>query len=262
MSQGPKDYGGLIERNIPFDNSSYTIPRVPDYPFTNVPVPKYQYNKTDDDIAFLNKLYKKMPEFRDIFDKKRIGQPEIELLKQRLQERENIDFEQFILKVLKPDDPYTLEILDKNFPDIISSRERSIDEYAEFLKKLTQIAVRGLETEDDYALLYNIVTGKIALPPGILGNIFNIEGGFEGFNQEDDPINYKRGMFNPRKYRLLKDRKEFKIPNSPFPFTIDRTGTFDILNKQVNGGDVRVEQLNSLENYNKMLNDQLGPRVQ
>ncbi len=254
MSQGPKDYGGLIERNIPFDNRSYTIPRVDNYPFTNVPVPKYKYNKTDDDIAFLDKLYNKMPEFRNVFDKKRISQSEIELLKQRLQERENIDFEQFILKVLKPDDPYTLEILDKNFPDIISSRERSIEEYAEFLKKLTQVAVRGLESEDDYALLYNIKTGKVSLPPGILGNIFNIQGGVSGFNNED-PYNYKRGMFNPRKYMVLKDRVEFNIPNSPFPFTIDVSGAFSITDKNP---EVTAPYLDNMNNYLTNLNQNIN----
>lgn len=213
-------YQNLIEKNIPFGNKVYTTNIVENYPFTNVPDVKFEYNPVQDDMSFYRDMYNQEG-IKDVYEKKRLTEKEVNLLVQRAKEQENIDFEQFVLKFLKPDDPYTLEVINKNFPEFIERRERTIEEFVTLLKRVTTIAVRGVKDKDDIALLYNIKEGKIKLPAGILSSIFNMGGGhvFGG----EDPI-VGRGIFNPLKYKRLESRPEYHIPSYPFPMTIGANG--------------------------------------
>lgn len=224
------DYNQLIEKTVPFDPNEKQTPVVEGYPFTQVPVTKHPYDERDDEIKLLEQITKDdiMGGEGGIFERKRLSQREVSLYRKRLEEQQEVDFEKFILNVLPSNDPYTLEILDKQFPEIIRSREKSIDEYCDFLKKLTQIALRGLQTKEDWALMYNIQTGRISIPPNIIANIFNLQ------LQNGQPTldNMKRGLFNPRKHTQMKGRStQLTIPNCPFPLIINEDGSITIKQK-------------------------------
>lgn len=220
LNKQKRNYVDGINRNIPFDSDQYVHYHIDQQPLSSVPYKGYSHDDRDDKIKYIQAVQNEAP-LSNVFDKPRLTPEYIDLMKKRLEETEEIDFERYVLNLLPGDQIAAQQLLQSEFPNIIQSREDTIDTYCEFLKSMCSIALRGIQTKDDMFLVYNLQTGRVNLPPGILASIFNMD--IDSINQ---PPVLGRGMFNPKKYRRLANRKDYELTKIPYPYNIDSSGQF------------------------------------
>jgi len=128
------NYSQRIQDQIPFNEDEYTSLNVPDMPLTYVPIKGYPYDKRDDKIVYTEKILTD-PNLKGVFQKPRLTPEYVDLYEKRLKEQVDLDYERYVFSTLDPTNPYSLKLLDDQYPEFIGKREKSIDDYCEFLKK-------------------------------------------------------------------------------------------------------------------------------
>jgi len=119
-------------------------------------------DKRDTDLKYLKKIRDVDP-FRNIFGKPRLDNKWIDYVQDKLEKKQEIDYDNFVLETIGVDEQKKLHYIMKHFPEVIEKKLIAPLTKIELHTKALKIMTLGVRTGEDYILLYLIRGKKIEL---------------------------------------------------------------------------------------------------
>lgn len=139
---------------------------------SKVPVRAFSKREEEENISYFREL-------QDVLGKDTFSGLEsseyVDFIKTRHKEQEALQYEQFMLNLFAPDDPYQMHLLVKTHPELFEKRLATVDLQCEKYEHLIKVWINGLQTEEDYALIYNISKGYETFSGEVLAKLIGFD---------------------------------------------------------------------------------------